>query len=134
MQRLLDFLYEHSLDKRIYSVLPANGAELQLSWSAEEPQHWEVRASTSAPAAQVQRAELVAHLTELGADLVLFERELGSLVAAHIVVADQMLGAAYEAIGPEGVSTVLRGQQQFVRELRQALADLLPPPRLRLVR
>ncbi len=133
MRHLLDFLYEHSLDPLVYCVLPADGGELQLSWRAAAPLHWEVRPANPGPAELVIRANLIAYLSQRGADLVLFERELASLVAAHIVVADQLLGAARRAFGSDGVNTVLSGQQHFARELRQALTSSLSP-RLRLVR
>jgi len=133
MQHLLDFLYENSLDKLVFCVLPAPFGELQLTWRAAEAAHWEVRSASAGPAQQVPRADLVVYLTQRGADLALFERELSSLVAAHVVVANQLLVAAQRALGSDGVDTVLRGQQLFVRELREALSGLLSP-RLRLVR
>jgi hypothetical protein len=132
MQYLLDFLYEHSFDKQLYCVLSADRGELQLTWHASEPASWEVRERGRA-AEQVPRADLLAHLTERGADLSALERELNSLVSAHIVVADQLLHAAYETLGSDRVNVALRGQQELARELRETLRPLLPP-RLRLVR
>lgn len=131
MHHLLDFLYEHSFDKQLYCVLPAERGELQLTWRASEPASWEVRARSDAE--QVPRANLLAHLSERGADLQVFERELNSLVSAHIVVADHLLHAAYETLGTDRVNLALRGQQELARELRETLTPLLPP-RLRLVR
>lgn len=134
MHQLLDFLYEYSLDELVYCVLPARDGELTLSFRAADPHCWEVRRTGAVEAARpVPRAELVAFLTECGADLALLEEELSGLVAAHIVVADQLLAAAHRTFGRDGVSAVLRGQQQLSRDLREALSSLLAP-RLRLVR
>lgn len=133
MHQLLDFLYENSLDKQLYCVLPAPDGELQLAWSAAEPLHWEVRCASAGTVEQVPREALLAQLTARGADLTVLERELGAVVAAHIVVADQLLSAALQAFGSDGVNAVLRGQQQFARELKKALSGMLQP-RLRLVR
>jgi len=127
MLHLLHFLYDNSLDKQLYCVLPAADGELQLSWRADEAMHWEVRQIDAGPAEQVPRSRLIAYLTERGADLGMLERELGSLVAANIVVADQLLAAADRAFGTERVDIVLSGQQSFARELRQTLSTLLPP-------
>lgn len=132
MRTSLDFLYEHSLDKQLYCVLPAADGELQLSWHAADPSHWEARHASSGPAQQVPRADLISYLTERGADLVQFERELASLVAAHVVVADELLRAAHGAFGADRVSAMLRGQQHLVDVLRQTLTRLLPR-RLKLV-
>jgi hypothetical protein len=132
MHHLLDFLYEHSFDKQLYCVLPAARGELQLTWSMSAPASWEVR-QNDAVSERVPRADLIALLTERGADLHVFERELNSLVSAHIVVADHLLHAAYESLGTERVNLALRGQQELARELRETLTPLLSP-RLRLVR
>jgi hypothetical protein len=131
MRHLLDFLYEHSFDKVLFCVLPADDGDVQLTWRATHAATWEVRRAQHAE--HVPREDLLAHLTILGADLPAFERELGSLVAAHIVVADHLLRAAHDALGSEGVQIALRAQQDFVRELRAALLPL-HGPRLRLVR
>jgi hypothetical protein len=133
MRQLLDFLYEYSLDKLIYCVLPSDGGELQLSWRSASPLHWQVQHADVLPPVHVARADLIAHLTERGADLTLFERELSALVSAHIALADQMLTAARRALGSDTVNSLLRGQQHFAGELRQALAGVLTP-RLTLVR
>lgn len=132
MRHLLDFLYDHSFDKVLFFVLPASQGELQLTWRASEAGQWEAR--QGAGSTHVSREDLLAHLAERGADLVAFERELGALVAAHVVVADHLLRAAHDALGGEGVRHALRAQEDFVRELRTALLPLRPAPHLRLVR
>jgi hypothetical protein len=132
MHPLLDFLCEHSFDKQLYCVLPAERGELQLTWRASAPTCWELRAPDGA-VRHVPRAELIVRLTEQGADLLAFERELNALVSAHIVVADSLLHAAHACFGPDRVQHALRGQQELARELRETLTPLLPP-RLRLVR
>ncbi|HEX5660821.1 MAG TPA: hypothetical protein VFX59_26690 [Polyangiales bacterium] len=130
MQHLLDFLYEHSFDKQLFCVLPARGGELQLTWRAAAPA-WTIKHANTEQ--QIPRTELLAHLSTRGAELDVFERELQSLVAAHIVVAEHLLRAAREALGNEGIELALHGQRELTRELREALTPLLPP-RLRLVR
>ncbi|MET0287720.1 MAG: hypothetical protein ABW352_24745 [Polyangiales bacterium] len=131
MRHLLDFLYEHSFDKVLFCVLPADDGDVQVTWRVTHAATWEVQRARHVE--HVPREDLLAHLTILGADLVAFERELGSLVAAHVVVADHVLRAAHEALGNEGVQLALRAQQDFVQELREALRPL-HAPRLRLVR
>ncbi|MET0340275.1 MAG: hypothetical protein ABW252_04705 [Polyangiales bacterium] len=133
MQHLLDFLYEHSLDKRLFCVLAAGDEDLQLTWHADDPLHWEVRHASAGPAERVPRSRLIADLDRRGAVLEAFEGELRAMVATHIVVADQLLSAAQDILGSDGVSAVLRGHDQFVHDLRRVLTSLLTP-RLRLVR
>jgi hypothetical protein len=133
MQHLLQFLYEHSFDKQLYCVVQSGRGELHLTWRVAEPSCWQIRQAGSQEAEHVSRASLVAYLAEQGADLSVFEQELQGLVAAHIVVADQLLAAARSVRGAGAVDAALQGQQRFVRELRQALTSALPPV-LRLVR
>jgi hypothetical protein len=133
MQHLLQFLYDHSFDKQLYCVVPSASGPLHRSWRAASPQVWELRREGSQVAEQLPRASLLAHLRAQNADLTSFERELSSLIAAHVVVADQLLVAAHDALGSESVRAMLRGQEHFARELKRALTSALPP-RLRLVR
>ncbi|HEY6878066.1 MAG TPA: hypothetical protein VI299_08595 [Polyangiales bacterium] len=130
---MLQFLYEHSFDKQLYCVLPSEAGELQLTWRADAPAHWEIVCTGEDAPRQVPRASLLKHLAEQGADMHAFERELYAVAAAHVVVADQLLTAAHRALGSDGVKTILHGQERFVRELQQALTHVLTP-RLRLVR
>lgn len=133
MQHLLHFLYEHAFDKQLYFVIPCEQGELQLTWRADAAQCWHVQRAGSEWSDQVPRTQLTDVLHAHGADLRSLERELHSLVAAHVVVADQLLHAARRALGSDGVHDMLEGQEHFVRELRHALTSILPP-RLRLVR
>jgi hypothetical protein len=133
MQHLLEFLYEHSFDKQLYCVVPSARGELQLTWRAKAPLRWEIRRAGEAAFEERPRGDLLAYLSEQGADLASFEHELNALVAAHVVVADQLLSAARRALGGDMVSAMLRGHDSFVHDLQQALRASAPP-RLRLVR
>ena len=133
MRQLLDFLYEHGSDEAMYCVVTAHEAQLQLSWRAQDPDHWEVRSAQPGAAARVPRLDLLAYLEDRDVDLAPLERELESLVAAHVVVAHARIEAAHAAFGADGVREMLSGHQQLVETLRQELTRLLPP-RLRLVR
>jgi hypothetical protein len=133
MQHLLQFLYEHTFDEQLYCVVPCERGELQLTWRAETPHSWEVRRPGQDSCEELPRQDLLGYLEDRGADLLSFEHELTSLVAAHVVVADQLLAAARRALGGDTVRAMLHGQEHFARDLRQALTAAVPP-RLRLVR
>src|SRR5690242_21568790 len=81
MQHLLQFLYEHALDRQLYCVIPSDRGELHLTWRAGTPQVSELRHAADFDV-EVPRASLLDQLGEQGADLACFERELESLVAA----------------------------------------------------
>jgi hypothetical protein len=135
MQYLVDFIRDHVLDEQLYCAVPATDGELELSFlRLADPLHWLVRpAKSEQPAERVPSAHVVAYLESRGADLGLFERELRAIVAAHIVVAHQLLTAAGRVLGAETVAETLRGHELFARALVDAV-QTATSPRLTLLR
>jgi hypothetical protein len=134
MQYLLDFVHDHALEEQLYCVLPSAAGELELTWRrSSDAEHWVARRTkTTEPARRVPRAALLAYLAERGADLSLFERELMVSVGAQVALAFQLLTDARRTLGSEMVDAMLRGHQQFARELTAAVASLTAP-KLKLV-
>jgi len=129
MQYLLDFVHDHVLEEQLYCVLPAHGAELAVLWRRNaDPLHWEIRPTKSDAAPErVARAQLVHVLTERGADLGSFERQLRAVVEAQIVVAHQLLSDARHVLGTDTVDTALDNHRAFARELVEAVTRLTAP-------
>ncbi|HEX6242642.1 MAG TPA: hypothetical protein VFZ61_17130 [Polyangiales bacterium] len=131
MQYLLDFIYEHLLDEQLYCVLPSPSGELALQWRRrEDALRWELKPLKREGAVElVARVDLLARLSDLGADLHLFECELRAIIAAQVVVADHLLRDARARLGAEAVDEMLHGHALFATELSRTVSTLLGPAR-----
>lgn len=131
MQHLLDFVHEHVLDEQLYCVLPSPSGELALQWRRrDDASRWELkRLKEEGPVEYVHRGALVTRLTELAADVALFECELRAIIAAQVVVADHLLRDARARLGADVVQEILHGHELFASELSRTVSSLVTPAR-----
>ncbi|HKP61686.1 MAG TPA: hypothetical protein VJV78_33380 [Polyangiales bacterium] len=131
MQHLLDFIQEHTLDERLYFRAQCPEGALELLWRRSQyADHWHVRPShREGPWELVPRRELISDLEARDADMVGVKRELQSLLAEQIAVADKLLRDADQQRGRDFVDD----HPSFIRDLQAAIEMLTTPPNMDLV-
>ena len=126
VQHLLDFIYEHTNEEHLYCVVNCPEGELEIMWQRRgDAGHWQLRPHRcEGPWQLVKRERLLHSLATRRADTARLERELNSIVSAHIVLAHMVLDAAREILGKDAVRRAVHGHIDFANELQRVVARL----------
>lgn len=125
MQQLLDFIYEHALDERVFLlVLTRDGRQLELFWRRDDPREWLMRDKETGEEKRFARDLLLSELIGRGAHMGPLRQELDSIVTTQIVYADMLLTDAKRRLGRDRVQRAVLTHRDFVGQLGEAMRGI----------